>query len=778
MYVTPETPTPRTATASSHLSRRSLVGLAAFSTGAAALLPQVHSPSRADAAPGADVAPANGTPANPAPAPGETIPFAAFMTDVHIDAIPAAQEEHLRLVLESVHEAGSPLLLHGGDITEFGSASEYDTYQEILGPELGEITEHVAGNHELRWDAAAGQLYRQRLHDSSRSFEHLGVHVIMLEVGVPMQEEAHVDPATVEWLRQDLEAAGEMPSILVMHWPPGVDYHYVRAVDELLAVIGEHPVRLILAGHVHQEVTTVLNGTVLMTGRATKNEPVHYLLSLRGREEAEDSQAARELVIESVTQAVPGTEPDDAEGEGPTVEEVTAVPLHSATAGEAAQRPRDLSVRVAGDVARVSARLGRAGALDSARAGRRDQAIYGTTAEGTWTELSVRGRSITGTVDLASALPGHHEMRLRGIDADGALWESAEPFSIPGGSVAERDLLQLEGPVNGALVPVAAEAVLAATGDGEVTRLSATGSGLAADWSVGIGPVHRGMALSAEGSVVHVPSADQKLYALSVADGSEQWAVDLGHPVVSTPLVAAVGAQESIFVSAGDRLVRISSDGQIVWSVAIPQQSSGTPVLVGDQLVIGAGDGTARAYSARTGRERWSAELTDRDTPYQRLLYGPWNTTGLALDARTVVLGTVSELVALDARTGAERWRTPAGAMYSAPQLLADGRILAVQERVEPLLIDPAGGEATPFDRALQISLDADPVPIPGTNRFWQVSFSGVLSLLDPESLSVSSLRQVSTERIHATPALLPDSSVLLVGDQAGAVRALDVSGL
>ncbi|MFC7375891.1 MULTISPECIES: PQQ-binding-like beta-propeller repeat protein [unclassified Brachybacterium] len=744
------------------LGRRTVLGAAAVSAGAAGLASAGLTTVRADAA--GPALPATGAGAE-GPADGESQVFAAFLTDVHIDSIPQQQEEHLRLVLEDIRASGAPLLLHGGDLTEFGSSGEYETYQDLLGPDAAEITQHVAGNHELRWDPSAGQEYRRRFHEGSRSFDHLGVHVIMLEAGAPLQEEAHVDPAALAWLREDLQAAGTMPSILVMHWPPGADDHYVRAGDQLLSVLAEHPVRLVLAGHVHREATVTDNGTVLITGRAIKNEPVHYLLTLRGGPEPE----AREMLVEAITQPAPGAEGDR------TVEEIASIPLHLGTARESDAFLQDVSVHVSGDTAQVTARLGAPHSLTAARAQLRDQSVYGSVAEGTWSELELRGRRVRGELDLSQTLPGRCTMRVRGVDEAGGLWEASAPFSVEGGSVTEVDALELDGAVSGAILPVGEDSALVATGSGTVARLSLDRSRLSTDWSVGVGGVHRGMALSADGSVLHVPSADHHLYALSVTDGTELWRADLGLPVVSTPLATAVDGAAAVFVSAGDRLARLAADGSTVWSTAIPQQSSGRPALVGDRLVLGAGDGTARCYSARTGAEIWSAELTTRTTPYQRLLYGPWNCTVLAVDESTVVLGTVTDLFALDAATGEQRWRTAAGAMYSAPQLLEDGRILAVQERKEPLLIDAADGAATPLDRALQISLDADPIPGPSAGTWLQVSFSAVLSLLDTAAGTVTPLRQVGPDRVLAAPALLEGHGVVLVGDQAGVVRALDV---
>lgn len=730
--------------------------------------------------------------------------FASFVTDVHIDARPTAQDNHLQLVLADMRALNVPLMLHGGDVTEFGSNTEYDRYLQLLGADAPAEVQHVAGNHEVRWDATGGNLYRARLHpEGSRSFEHQRVHVVMLEVAHPLQEEAHVSRAALDWLREDLRRAGHRPSILVMHCPPGADFHYVRGTDELFALIADHPVKAILCGHTHRESITRVNGTIVLTGRACKNEPVHYLL--RHSPTTEHDQ----LTVEAVSLPAPG---DDAER---TVTPLVTIRLDTERAGAQDALPRRLSARAPGQELSIQAHIGAPGAVIGASAQLRDEGQYGRTEHGLWHDLTIDGTALAAAPPLAQLaprpLPGPHRLRVRTTAADGGTWEAAHSMVLPGGTVRELDRFAVEGAVTGALALTADDTVLVPTDAGEVVALALRGSRLRRRWRAATGPVHRAPALSADGTVAYVPSLDRSLVALDTRRGGELWRADLPERVASSPCVSIAEDGETVLVAAGPTLSRIGPDGTVVWTAPIPVQSCGRPLVVGDTVVIGAGDGTARAYALGVGAERWSAVLARRSSAFQRLLYGPWTTTVRPVGADAVLVGTVDTLHCLEAADGAVRWSTPVAAMYTPPEILDDGRILVVQERGQVAVLDPATGAPTVIGETGQVSLDAGIAPVPraaaaappplvgapappgpapdapvvapgtvpaaGTTVRWHVGAGGVLSRIDLAAATVTPLAQVTTSRVISTPVLLAQRPVLVVGDQDGGVRALDLTG-
>jgi outer membrane protein assembly factor BamB len=51
------------------------------------------------------------------------------------------------------------------------------------------------------------------------------------------------------------------------------------------------------------------------------------------------------------------------------------------------------------------------------------------------------------------------------------------------------------------------------------------------------------------------------------------------------------------------------SDGKLLWKFATRRKVDGSPVVVGDSVVFGSGDGHLYVLALQDGSERWSAEL-------------------------------------------------------------------------------------------------------------------------------------------------------------------------
>ncbi|MEO8029864.1 MAG: PQQ-binding-like beta-propeller repeat protein [Gemmatimonadota bacterium] len=98
-----------------------------------------------------------------------------------------------------------------------------------------------------------------------------------------------------------------------------------------------------------------------------------------------------------------------------------------------------------------------------------------------------------------------------------------------------------------------------------------------------------------------------------------------------------------------------------------------TPIVVGDQMYLSLPFSSVVALDARTGRERWRYIHTPRTT---RLCCGPAN-RGVAVAGGKVYVGTVDgRLIALDARSGTVMWDVTvaryAGTTEATAQLTAD----------------------------------------------------------------------------------------------------------
>lgn len=106
--------------------------------------------------------------------------------------------------------------------------------------------------------------------------------------------------------------------------------------------------------------------------------------------------------------------------------------------------------------------------------------------------------------------------------------------------------------------------------------------------------------------VVYFGSRDAKVYALDAATGAPLWSVDDGTSgwVIATPTLGA----DRLFVarSSSTRVRALDPrNGSEVWSRLAGSPVFGTPLLIGDQLVVATGSGMLLGLDAASGDERW-----------------------------------------------------------------------------------------------------------------------------------------------------------------------------
>ena len=202
----------------------------------------------------------------------------AMVTDTHVGMAPASAER-LRRVYAAVARLAPDFVLHCGDITDTGLAGEYERYQQTVPAGLRGRIRHVPGNHEVRWDPTAKGLYREHFGVVPHSFDAGGVHFTGFDPTQPLLEPGHCGAAGLEWLDRDLGAAAG-PALLFQHFPVGGEHDYVDDQAALLELIARHDVRVLVAGHVHRESVTRLDGPVQVTLQAVLKEPVFYWAEL------------------------------------------------------------------------------------------------------------------------------------------------------------------------------------------------------------------------------------------------------------------------------------------------------------------------------------------------------------------------------------------------------------------------------------------------------------------------------------------------------------------
>ncbi|NED97977.1 PQQ-binding-like beta-propeller repeat protein [Phytoactinopolyspora alkaliphila] len=683
----------------------------------------------------------------------------AVVTDTHANPEQPARMDLLSVVLASISRREPSFVLNCGDITDFGGRSAYDAYLATIPGDVVDRIRHVPGNHDVRWDAQAAQVYRELFGPAPYSFDAGGLHLVGLDPTQLLQEPANFGPEHLDWLAADLRSAG--PSILFLHFPFGADHYYVNDQDAFFETVAGLPVRAVFAGHVHREGVYRFNGFTQVTGAAGRNAVYYWV-----ERHVDDGHPV--LEVTSVTVDVAGTE---------TRSELTSIPLSGDGEGRLLA-PRKVVIDRAGrDGMTVRVDAGRDARPAVVRAQVYPQHVFGGRSAGTWIDLTAEGRSRwwSGRLDTADLPPGRHRMQLRVVGDDGATYEAAELFETkPADSSAamptERWTLRMPGAVQGALAERDGVVVAGSSG-GEVAAVDAVRGKVR--WRREVGAVYRAAAFSEDGGAVFVPSADHRLYALDAGSGEQLWSADAGDPVLSTPQPATIGQTEAVLFSAGSALHAVTSaDGAPVWSSDVGGIFAGRAACDGDLVYTGGGDGHGYAFDAASGERVWSFSVTDRTDQYGRLIYGPWDDTVELLPDGLVMFATVTTTFAVRRETGELSWQISAGCMYP-PSFVAEDSLLLVDEWGGIQLVDPRTGEAEWRTELGARALNAGPVVVGDTA--WIVATTGLLAGIDLATGEILHRWQVGPANTFSTPVIV--DSTLVLGDQDGLLRGIELPG-
>lgn len=196
-----------------------------------------------------------------------------------------------RAVAQIVAMAPAPShVLMTGDLVERGGLDEYAHLRELLAPLPCPVL-LMPGNHDavphLRQAFSDHRYLDCSAHDPALAgfalYEaSLGSRrLLALDTVVPGKPYGSLCAARLDWLRAQLQAAPDTPTVVAMHHPPfTTGIHHMdemglrEGAGELEALIQQHPqVERILCGHLHRPITRRFGGTVAMTAPS----PAHQI---------------------------------------------------------------------------------------------------------------------------------------------------------------------------------------------------------------------------------------------------------------------------------------------------------------------------------------------------------------------------------------------------------------------------------------------------------------------------------------------------------------------
>ncbi len=138
------------------------------------------------------------------------------------------------------------LVLHGGDLTDFGTQQEYvwsyDIFSKLRVPYF-----EVAGNHD---GLANGRiLYGEMFGPENFDFSYAGVHFVFFNINTI---EWHEQEPDLDFLERKVNEVGYEQTFVVTHQPPVSVPHLTASVTERLkSILEQARVDLYLYGHIH-----------------------------------------------------------------------------------------------------------------------------------------------------------------------------------------------------------------------------------------------------------------------------------------------------------------------------------------------------------------------------------------------------------------------------------------------------------------------------------------------------------------------------------------------
>lgn len=224
-----------------------------------------------------------------------------FMTDIHITEKLNAEQGLLKAI-DRINKMAPDFVLTGGDNIMDALAQPYDSsialynlYKKTVA-NLQMPIYHSMGNHEIfglyetsgvapNHKYYGKKLYENELAKPYYSFDYKNWHFIILD-GIAFTEDRHyfgkIDDTQIEWLKNDLEKAGNKPVAISTHIPllsvgsqimkgPTVGMEestIITNAKEIIEILEQHNVKLVLQGHLHFLEDINYNGIHYITGGA------------------------------------------------------------------------------------------------------------------------------------------------------------------------------------------------------------------------------------------------------------------------------------------------------------------------------------------------------------------------------------------------------------------------------------------------------------------------------------------------------------------------------
>lgn len=188
--------------------------------------------------------------------------------------------EQLRRTLD--HLLGLPIApvfcLITGDLTQDGAAESYRQLRALLAPlaDRGIPLLVGLGNHDCRVHFRQGFLEQKTADDGQ--YYHVAeigdLRVIVLDSLIPGEDAGELGDTQLAWLAERLARPTSCRTVIALHHPvalggmPPLEKDTLRDATALAAIVREHEILGILAGHCHNPSATTFAGMLAVTAPA------------------------------------------------------------------------------------------------------------------------------------------------------------------------------------------------------------------------------------------------------------------------------------------------------------------------------------------------------------------------------------------------------------------------------------------------------------------------------------------------------------------------------
>ncbi|MCU7960225.1 MAG: outer membrane protein assembly factor BamB [gamma proteobacterium symbiont of Bathyaustriella thionipta] len=271
-------------------------------------------------------------------------------------------------------------------------------------------------------------------------------------------------------------------------------------------------------------------------------------------------------------------------------------------------------------------------------------------------------------------------------------------------------------------------------------------------------------------SLAVVGTLDGEVIALDLDTGEEQWRTHVSSEVLSVP---AVGYGVVVVRSVDGRVTGLSEQsGEQLWTYtrkipALSLRGSASPVISGDQVIIGLSNGKLAALDLQTGNPRWevTVAIASGRSDLERIV--DIDSQPISVDDVIYAVSFQGQMAAISEGVGVVLWRRE---FSSSAGLAADWRrIFAIDSDSNVWGLDPANGASIWKQNELYHRKLAQPVIV---GEYLVVAdFEGYVHWLDQDSGRIVAREEVDSDGISGVMAVNGD--ILYVYGNSGDLAAL-----